>query len=149
MRALIVCSVLLFSVLGGNAQVNPEKALKEQSVKESKGIDFFKGTFQEAMAESAKTGKPIFMDAYAEWCGPCKLMDKKVFSQSKAGEFFNANFINIKMDMEKGEGVDLSKKLGVKAYPTFFILNSEGTVKVNALGYMDVDRLIEFGKSGL
>lgn len=149
MRGFVVCIMLLFCVLNSNSQVKAEKAPKGEIVKESKGIQFFKGTFQEALTESVKTGKPIFMDAYAEWCGPCKLMDKKVFSQFKAGEFFNANFINIKMDMEKGEGIDLAKKLGVKAYPTFFILNSEGTVKVNTLGYMDVDRLIEFGKTGL
>ena len=39
-----------------------------------KGIEFFDGTWEEAVALSEKEGKPIFLDAYASWCGPCKMI---------------------------------------------------------------------------
>ncbi len=42
-------------------------------------IEFFHGTWQEGLQEAKKTGKPIFVDAYAKWCGPCKRMAKTTF----------------------------------------------------------------------
>jgi thiol:disulfide interchange protein len=51
------------------------------------------------------------MDAYASWCGPCKKMDKMVFTQAEVGEVYNSTFINTKFDMEKGEGVGMAKNM--------------------------------------
>src|SRR5690554_7882772 len=75
--------------------------------KEETGIFFESLTFEEAIQKAKKENKLIFLDAYAVWCGPCKLMDRTTFKSEKVGALFNENFINIKIDMEKGEGVDL------------------------------------------
>ena len=45
----------------------------------TKGIQFFHGTFAEALEKANKEGKLIFMDAYTSWCGPCKRMSASVF----------------------------------------------------------------------
>ena len=63
----------------------------------SQGIEFFHGTFEEAKIEAKAQGKLIFMDAYAVWCGPCKMMRNTVFPLPEVGEYFNANFINMKV----------------------------------------------------
>ena len=65
------------------------------------GIQFFGGNWEEAIETAKKEHKLIFVDAYAEWCGPCKRMAKEVFTQKELGDFFNKYFINVKMDMEK------------------------------------------------
>ena len=65
------------------------------------GIEFFHGTWAEAKAKAKAEDKLIFVDAYAEWCGPCKRMSAQTFPDPKAGEFFNPNFICLKIDMEK------------------------------------------------
>lgn len=113
------------------------------------GITFFEGTWDEALALAKKENKLIFLDAYASWCGPCKRMKKNIFSAAKVGDFFNANFINIKIDMEKGEGPALARKYDVRAYPTLFFINHSGKIKQAVVGYHNENQLIELGESVL
>ena len=113
------------------------------------GIQFTQGTWKELLTKASKEHKLIFMDAYAEWCGPCKKMSKDVFTQKEAGEFFNAKFVNVKMDMEKGEGIGLSSDFGIMAYPTLLFINGSGEVVHQAVGYHTTDMLIELGEAAL
>jgi len=108
----------------------------------AQGIQFTQGTWKEIKAKAEKENKLIFMDAYAEWCGPCKKMAKDVFTQKEVGDYFNAHFVNVKMDMEKGEGIGLSNDFGVQAYPTLLFVNSGGNVVHRAVGYHTTDLLI-------
>jgi len=109
---------------------------------EDKGIDFKDISFEEALALAEKENKLVFLDAYAVWCGPCKMMDRTTFRSEKVGRLFNKNFINIKIDMEKGEGPALARKYQVTAYPTFFVLNPDGKMVKRIIGYMGEDQLI-------
>lgn len=111
------------------------------------GITFFEGTWQQALDQAAKEKKIIFLDAYAAWCGPCKYLKATVFTDPKVGEYYNAKFINVKMDMEKGEGPALARKFGVTAYPTLFFVNADGTVKQKSIGFVNAEQLILMGKT--
>ena len=95
------------------------------------GINFFHGTFDEAVKEAKAKNKLIFMDAYASWCGPCKWMSSTVFTTKEVGDFHNANFINLKVDMEKGEGPSLRSKYPLRAYPTLFWIDPNSGKKVH------------------
>jgi thioredoxin-related protein len=86
------------------------------------------------------------MDAYASWCGPCKLMEKNVFTDKNVADFYNKNFINVRIDMEKGEGKELAMKYGVRSYPTFLFLNAEGEIVGKELGYIKSEEFLELGK---
>ena len=113
------------------------------------GIDFFKGSWQQVLEESKKQSKPIFVDAFAVWCGPCRWMDANVFPAEEVGEFYNDNFINYKFDMEKGEGREFARNYQIRAYPTLLYLTSEGDVKYRAVGGRPSDGFIEEGKKAL
>ncbi|MEK7254689.1 MAG: thioredoxin fold domain-containing protein, partial [Bacteroidota bacterium] len=113
------------------------------------GIQFSHGTWSELLAKAEKENKLIFMDAYAEWCGPCKKMAKDVFTQEEVGKFYNAKFINVKMDMEKGEGIDLSRQYGVMAYPTLLFLNKDGEIVHRSVGYQSATLLLDLGNAAL
>ena len=109
---------------------------------DKKGVAFQETTMAELQKQSADTGKPIFVDVYATWCGPCKYMANNVFTQDKAGAYFNANFVNAKFDAEKGEGREVARKYQVTAYPTFLILDSDGKELGRVVGGAEVDDFI-------
>lgn len=113
------------------------------------GIQFFEGSWDEALLLAQQENKPIFLDVYASWCGPCKALKKKTFPDAEAGKYFNENFINVSMDGEKGDGIQLVQDLRVQAYPSLFIINSSGTPLVYYPGYLSPAELIELGKAGI
>jgi thiol:disulfide interchange protein len=110
------------------------------------GMVFTEGTFAEICAKAKKEKKNIFFDAYASWCGPCKLLKRDVFTTKTAGYFFNKKFINVAMDMEKGEGAALAPVFQITAYPTLLILNHKGEIIGRTMGYQSAEKLIEFAK---
>lgn len=113
------------------------------------GIQFIEADWSKALAEAKKQNKLIFLDAYASWCGPCKLLKKKTFPDKTAGDFFNKNFISVAIDMEKGDGPALGEKYGVNAYPTLIITDADGKIVTYTQGYINPKQLIDFGKHGL
>ena len=65
------------------------------------------------------------------------------------GSFFNANFINMKVDMEKDEGPDLSIKYEVNAYPTLLFIDKTGKLVHKGTGARPPDGLIDLGRDAL
>lgn len=113
------------------------------------GIIFFEGTLADAQEKAAQERKLIFMDAYTSWCGPCKQMSRNVFTDAEVGAFFNKHFINIKVDMEKGEGPRLAGRYRVNSYPTLLFLDEKGEVVHAAKGSRPADQFLGLGKMAL
>jgi thiol:disulfide interchange protein len=112
----------------------------------AQGIEFFHGTFAEAKAKAAEENKLIFVDAYAQWCGPCKWMAANTFTDREVGKYFNENFICVKMDMEKGEGRILASAWRIKAYPTLLFFDSDGKEVNRVLGAKQKEEFIKLGE---
>lgn len=121
------------------------KAINEQT---ETGIKFKSVTFEKAKKMAAESDKLIFVDAYTTWCGPCKRMAATSFKEEEVGEIFNERFINLKIDCEsETEGTEFARTYKVRAYPTVFIINPEGKVLKQSLGFMTADQLIAFANS--
>ncbi|MFK7809146.1 MAG: thioredoxin family protein [Saprospiraceae bacterium] len=116
--------------------------LSSTTVQAQSGIDFFHGTWEEALAEAKKQEKIIFVDAYTTWCGPCKRMAKNIFPLTEVGETYNALCINIKLNMETPEGLEFQKKYPVSAYPTFYFIDEKGEAIMNVKGGRGKDDFI-------
>ena len=84
----------------------------------SQGINFLQDDWQNVLIQAKAQKKLIFVDVYTTWCGPCKEMDKRTFTEPSVGEKFNTTFINYKVDAEKGFGVTLAKRYNITSYPT-------------------------------
>ena len=90
----------------------------------SQGINFRQDDWQNVVSQAKAQKKLIFVDIYTTWCGPCKEMDKKTFTDISVGDKFNARFINYKVDAEKGFGINLAKRYNVTSYPTCLFIDA-------------------------
>jgi thiol-disulfide isomerase/thioredoxin len=108
----------------------------------AQGIIFEKCSWADVQKKAKTENKYIFVDAFTEWCGPCKRMAKNVFTDAKVAAHFNSSFVNYKFDMEKGEGPEFAKKYEVSAYPTLLFFNPAGELVHKVLGEQQVDQLI-------
>ena len=111
------------------------------------GISFEETNFQSALDKAKKENKLVFMDAYTTWCGPCKWMSKNVFTDKQVGDYYNDKFVNVKIDMERGEGVDIAKKYEVAAYPSLLYINGDGEVMHRSIGSRPALDFLDLGKA--
>ena len=100
-------------------------------------------TLEQASVKAKAENKLIFLDCYTTWCGPCKVMARKVFPQEKVGAYMNPKFINLQIDMEGEYGAPLAKKLQISAYPTFVIFNADAQEIGRFLGSSEADDFIK------
>ena len=83
----------------------------------------FETEWKTAIEKATKENKMIFMDIYTTWCRPCKMWDKKIFTDSAVSDFFNKNFINLKCNAETGWGIKANKHYGFGIFPTFLFID--------------------------
>lgn len=143
MKNILLTAVGVIAILAVYAFNNPKVNFEKDP---EGGIQFHKGTFQQAMEFAEKENKLIFLDIYATWCGPCKKLKSTTFSNKEVGDFYNQTFINIALDGENGEGVELARKYGVRGYPTLLFIDANGKVVGQTAGYHSPSELIGLGK---
>lgn len=107
------------------------------------GVVFETSSFREVLSKAAREGKLVFLDAYTSWCGPCKMMSRDVFPRTEVGSIFAPRFVSTKIDMEKGEGVELAKRYAITAYPTLLILDAQGNELKRLVGALSPTELID------
>lgn len=111
------------------------------------GIEFSKDNWSEILKTAFNEDKLVFVDAYTSWCGPCKKMSKEIFPLKVVGDLYNENFVNAKIDMERGEGVAIAEKYEIVLYPTFLFLDSEGNIMHRATGFHNISQFMELGRA--
>jgi thiol-disulfide isomerase/thioredoxin len=140
-------TLIFITILLSNWAIAQETAQNTEGG--DKGIQFIHEQYTKALATAKSQNKLVFMDAYTTWCGPCKMMSKKVFPDSAVASFYNDKFVNLKLDMEKDEGLTAFQRYGIEGFPTLLFLNGDGDVVHKALGYQDVPEFLELGKAAL
>ena len=111
------------------------------------GVTFIQNmTWEQIKAKAAREKKMIFFDAYTTWCGPCKYLENSVYTDASVGTYYNDNFINVKFDMEDGEGIALAEEFGITSYPTLLFFSSDGKMVHKFIGAMEAPKFIQLGK---
>lgn len=89
-------------------------------------VNFHTGSFQSGMSKATSEGKLFFVEFYADWCTPCKWMDKTTFKDKDVVDMMNTNYVALKLDIETPEGSGLKDEYSVRMLPTILIFNAKG-----------------------
>lgn len=124
-------------------------------------------TIEEVQELIKKEPRKIYIDMYTDWCGWCKVMDKKTFTDKDIASQLNSNFYAVKFDAEGKENVvfkdqtfkfvaqgsrgyhELAAALmqGKMSYPTSVFLDENLNVIAPLPGYQkpeQLDPILEF-----
>ncbi len=88
-----------------------------------------------------KSDKPVLVDFWATWCGPCRMIAPNV---EKIAEDHAAEIVVGKVNVD--EEADLAEEFGIRSIPTL-ILFRNGRPVAQTLGYKTVEQLEEFVKA--
>lgn len=110
-------------------------------------------TIEEAQAQAKKVPKPLMVDVYTSWCGPCKMLDANTFHDARLAEYVNKNFYPVKFNAESGTAVNFKgQKLENPEFDagrvggrngthqlTYMIANVQGRIAYPTVVYLDSD----------
>ncbi len=100
------------------------------------GVNFLSfESWSNAQQEARKQSKFLFVDAYTDWCGWCKVMDKNTFANPDVAMVMNEMFVSTKVNMEQGWGIDLAMKYRVTSFPQFLMFSPDGRLVYRVSGY--------------
>ena len=122
-------------------------------------------SMDEALSAQKKKAKPIFMDVYTDWCGPCKMLDKNTFHDKEVAAYINANYYAVKFNAEgqsditykgkkysnpnfvadrKGRNAahEFSRFLNIQGYPSMVVFDAKGDIKAPIVGYRNPEELL-------
>jgi thioredoxin 1 len=146
MRLLKFSLFIAITVIAASCKVSSKTTEK---VAVAPGIQFIEDDWNLALKKAQSQNKLVFVDIYATWCGPCKMLKQYTFTDSAVGEFFNKNFINVSIDAEKGVGLQLAQQFSVDAYPTLVVTDATGKPVLLTVGYLPVDYLLQFANEAV
>lgn len=139
-------SLMIFLLSSCGYKIAMDMPWNSAQSQDTADIAFQKDNFQSVLDSASNHNLPVFIDFYTTWCGPCKRMDRDVFTNAKLAVYLNEGFINLKIDAEKGEGKLLAKQFVISAYPTLVFINKKGEEADRHEGLMTANELLKAAK---
>jgi thioredoxin-related protein len=84
----------------------------------------------------------LFVDVYATWCGPCKMMDSEVYTDPAVAEYMNTHYLSVRMDGESDFGRIYASEQALEGYPSMFIFSDDGERVSKIVGYTAAQELV-------
>ena len=134
LTCIIILILLIFNVKAGEA--------------DKPGIKFRSITLDQGKAASKAEKKPLYIHCFADWCHYCMYMADSVYTDKEVADFYNANFVCIKIDMEK-EGKDLATAISGHTWPTMLFYDTNGELMHRAAGRKYKQAFLDLGKEAL
>jgi thioredoxin-related protein len=103
--------------------------------------------YDEGLAKAQKEKKHIVIDFYTNWCGWCKVMDKKTYADEEVKKVLNESYVAIKVNAQSKDKVELegekiteselARQFRVRSFPTTWFLKQSGDKIAPYMGYAD------------
>ena len=100
------------------------------------------GSLSDATARAARDNKLVFVDVYATWCGPCQDMDTDVYPRAEVNRLLTSDFVALRRDGERGEGLSIAQRYHVLGFPTMLVLDGNGAEIDRVTGGMSANDLV-------
>lgn len=84
----------------------------------------------------------LFVDVYATWCGPCKMMDSEVYTDPAVGDYMNTHYLSVRMDGESDFGRIYASEQALEGYPSMFIFSDDGERVSKIVGFTPAAELV-------
>lgn len=127
-----------------------QKSMELTAIKRanSRQINFRDLDYKQALEVAKKEGKLLFIDNYTTWCRPCKQMDADVFTLNSVADFYNDNFVCIKLDADK-DPYKVAKNNGVRGFPGYLYFDTDGGVILSEGGFTPEKKFIAFAQNAV
>jgi thiol-disulfide isomerase/thioredoxin len=107
-------------------------------------LDFFQGSYSDALKKAKDENKQIFLYFTAKWCGPCKYMDSYIFIDEALSSYAKENYISIKIDIDTQAGKKVYYKYAAVGLPDFYIITPNEEILKRKLGAMKLGQVKDF-----
>jgi len=134
MNRIYILPALVFMILGIPGMVPAQVLFTEVA-----GLE----EMEEARQRATNHQLPLFVDIYADWCAPCKVMDNQVYTDPEVATYMNDHFINVRLDGETDYGRKYAADHELQGYPSMFIFSPDGEMISRIIGFTEAGKLLE------
>lgn len=106
-------------------------------------VKWVEGSTDQVRELALKADKLVFIDLYADWCGPCRMMEERVFKREEVGDYFDRHFVAAKYNVDRPTGRALMQRYGRGSIPFYLILNTEGELLGTILGAYPTEEFMQ------
>jgi len=140
-KILIILGIVILGILIVFAVNNLEKTSKTQNTAQTdQSAIQWNSNLNTAMNTAQNSNKLLFVDFYADWCGYCKQLDEKTYTNTKVKQVMAQKYVAVKVNVDQNP--DLASKYGVYGLPTLIIMDSNGNEIKRVDGYQSSSQLL-------